>query len=180
MSDYYVGEIRLFAGLREPANWAFCDGRTLAISGLEVLFSLIGTTYGGNGQTTFALPDLRGRVPVGQVPKGQAPGPGLTPWQMGQTFGSPTVTLAADQIPPHNHPLQGSSTSATSADPKGNVLATTPSKIYDTPSDEPEKVAAFSSKAVGSEGGDQSHENMMPYLALNYIIALNGLYPSRS
>ena len=170
MADPYIGEIRLFAGTFAPAGWAFCDGTRLAISEYDALFALIGTTYGGDGQQTFALPDLRGRVPIHQ-----GSGPGLTPRVMGEAAGAERVTLAPAQIPQHQHVLVASGGPGTSDRPGGNVLATPP-VLRPYAVDPPDVDAAAS--VVGAVGGSQPHENRQPYLALNFIISLFGVYPT--
>ena len=174
MATPYVGEIRLFAGNFAPVNWALCQGQLLAIAENDVLFSLIGTTYGGDGQTTFALPDLRGRVPVHQ---GQ--GPGLGNYAMGQRAGTETVTLNANQLAGHSHAMRASSAPAVGgAVPANGVLAATTVNSYDNSS----AGVAMAAGAIGSTGSPQPlpHENMAPTLAVNYIIALYGVYPSQN
>jgi microcystin-dependent protein len=168
MSNPYVGEIRLFAGNFAPVGWMFCHGQLLSIPENEVLFVLIGTIYGGDGQNTFALPDLRGRVPVHQ---GQ--GPGLSPRVLGEVGGTETVTLTPNQAPVHTHALHASPAAATGTAPGGALLATTSVPSYD-PAPGSTAMAAI---AVGSAGGNQPHENMAPTLAVNYIISLFGIYP---
>lgn len=169
--DPFLGEIRLFAGNFAPRHWAFCNGQLLAIQQNTALFSLLGTMYGGNGQTTFALPDLRGRVPLH---KGL--GPGLSNRTQGETGGTETVTLLATQIPQHTHLLRGSSAAATAGGPGGNVLAATSVASYGPGP----ATAAMASQAIGSQGSTQPHENMAPTLALNYIIAMQGIFPPRN
>jgi microcystin-dependent protein len=171
MSDAFIGEIRLFAGTVAPRHWAFCQGQLLSIAQNTALFSLLGTTYGGNGQTTFALPDLRGRVPVH---RGQ--GPGLTMRQLGETGGSETVTLQLQQLPAHRHALRASSAAADGVSAAGAVLGATSVASYDNASAGP----VLAAQGVAGSGGGQPHPNMAPTLALNYIIALNGIFPSRS
>jgi microcystin-dependent protein len=168
MSNPYVGEIRLFAGNFAPAGWMFCQGQLLPIAENEVLFVLIGTTYSGDGQNTFALPDLRGRVPVHQ---GQ--GPGLSPRTLGAVHGTETVTLTPQQIPLHTHALHASSAAASGTAPGDALLAATPVASYDSAAGS----VAMAAIAVGSAGGNQPHENMAPTLAVNYIISLFGIYP---
>jgi microcystin-dependent protein len=170
MAQPYVGEIRLFAGNFAPANWAFCSGQLLAISENDTLFQLIGTTYGGDGQTTFGLPDLRGRVPVHM-----GAGPGLSTYQLGEIGGVEEVTLTTQQIPVHTHALMVESGAGGSANAGGNVLAASPSVdlyIQDVPS------VQLANGAIGFAGGSQPHTNQMPYLALSYIISLFGIFPS--
>lgn len=174
-SDPFLGEITLFAGNFAPKNWAFCWGQTLAISQNQALFSLLGTTYGGNGQTTFALPDLRGRVPLGM---GQ--GLGLSNFVQGEMGGRESVTLTSNQLPSHSHStvMSVSSSPGNSAAPNGKYLAASnrrDDQFTDQPTDG--NLAGLTS---GPAGGNQPHENMQPYLALNFIIALQGLFPSRN
>ena len=172
MSDPFVGEIRMFAGNFAPQGWALCDGQLLAISQNDVLFSLVGTTYGGDGQNTFGLPDLRGRIPLHM---GQ--GPGLSSRTIGQNGGSETVTLTPAQLPAHGHVLNADSGAANSTDPLGRLpAASTGSSTYGNlaPS------VAMRADAVASAGGNQAHDNMMPFLCINFIIALFGIYPSRN
>ena len=175
MAEPFIGEIRMFAGNFAPRDWSYCNGTLLAITQNQVLYSLLGTYYGGDGRTTFGLPDLRGRVPVHQ---GQ--GPGLSSRLMGQKFGAETVTLTTTQLPSHTHELQASSDQATSDAPAGLVLAkgdeVTFDRIYTT--DPPAN--DLSPQAIGNTGGSQAHDDMMPFLCLSFIIALQGTYPSRN
>lgn len=170
MSQAFVGEIRLFAGNFAPAGWELCTGSLLPIAQYDTLFNLIGTTYGGDGQSTFALPDLRGRVPLHQ-----GSGAGATRI-IGETGGTETVTLSVAQLPAHSHALRASSAAATGGTPGGAVLAATSIASYGpgTPN------IPMSAAAFPAEAGSQPHENMAPYLALNYIIALFGIYPSQA
>lgn len=174
--DPLLGTIILFAGNFAPRGWAFCHGQILPIAQNTALFSILGTTYGGDGRTTFALPDLRGRVPVGQ---GQ--GPGLSPIQLGERGGSSTVTLTQAQMPAHVHTatstLPVSAANARVSSPVGNVLAVTPDEIYGPPSSATDSTAV--STTVDAAGGSQPVSVMPPYLGMNYIIALQGIYPSR-
>lgn len=170
MSDPYVGEIRLFAGNFAPVGWALCQGQLVAIAENDTLYSLIGTTYGGDGQNTFGLPDLRGRVPVHQ---GQAPG--LLPRTMGETGGTETVTLQSTQIPAHSHPALASTAAANLGTPAGNLLATTTTATY---GGAPATTAMASGAITSTWGNPQPHENMAPTLTVNYIISLYGIYPS--
>lgn len=169
MSSPFVGEIKMFAGNFPPRSYAFCDGQLLAISQNDALFSLLGTIYGGDGRTTFGLPDLRGRVPIH---RGQ--GPGLANRTIGSRGGSETVTLAISQIPQHNHLAQLSTNSGTTDSPTGN-FPSVGVKMY----------RAFGPNStlqdVGttSAGGSQAHTNLMPTQCINFIIALFGIYPSR-
>lgn len=173
MSDPFVGEIRMFGGAYTPRDWGACNGTLLAISGNEALYSLIGDTYGGDARTNFALPDLRGRVPAHY-----GTGPGLSPYQIGSKFGTENVTLTQDQIPSHTHPVQASLNDATELNPAGAVPAKTEGNFY-APFDQ-SKEAEFWEQAVANEGMGQSHYNMMPYQAINFIICLLGTYPSRN
>ncbi|WP_400193059.1 phage tail protein [Hymenobacter sp. B81] len=178
--DEYIGIIKLFAGNFAPQNWAFCNGQLMAISQNTALFSILGTTYGGDGRTTFGLPDLRGRVPVGM---GQ--GPGLSYYSQGQMGGTETVTLLANQMPAHTHMLNASSQPGATNAPAGGVLAL---PVGSTGGGEEVTVNAFGSAidtqmsplAIGAGGGSQPHENRQPNLGLNYIICLRGYFPPRS
>lgn len=171
MPEPFLGEIQIFAGNFAPVGWAFCNGQVLPISQNTALFSLLGTTYGGNGQSTFALPDLRGCVPI---QPGQ--GPGLSMRMLGERGGVERVTLGTSQMPSHAHTLGASAGNGTSDAAAGNVAARSPAAIpqYAAASD-----ANLSITAIGSAGGSQPHNNMQPYLALSFIIALQGVYPQR-
>jgi microcystin-dependent protein len=172
MAEPFVGEIRLFAGNFAPLGWAFCDGSVLAIAQNDVLFSLIGTTYGGDGQNTFALPDLRGRVPVHQ---GQ--GPGLSPYVIGQSAGAEQVTVLAPQLPSHSHVLNATMADATAGTGVAGSLtgkAAATSFYGNTPGG-----GALAAQAMLPSGGNQPHNNMAPFLGLTFIIALFGIYPSQ-
>ncbi|MCA9565838.1 MAG: phage tail protein [Myxococcales bacterium] len=172
MSEPFVGEIRMFAGNFAPVGWAFCDGQLLAVSQNDALFSLLGTRYGGDGETTFGLPDLRGRLPIHA-----GSGPGLTPRVLGASSGSESVTLTVNQMPSHAHSLMASSRLATSPNPEGAVLSE--SSVRDLYSSASSDVNLHSSM-VTSVGGSHSHNNLMPSLCLNFIIALYGIYPSQN
>jgi microcystin-dependent protein len=168
MSDPYIGEIRMFASTFAPVGWAMCDGSLLPISENEALFNLIGTTYGGDGQETFAVPDLRGRFAVHM-------GNGFT---IGQASGVEEVTLTINQIPGHVHGLIASANNASTANASGNVLSQTPSYtpyLSASPANAP-----LTNTAVTSNGGSQPHSNLQPYLTINYIISLFGIYPSQT
>lgn len=175
-AEPYIGEISLFAGNFAPRGWAFCQGQLLPIAQYTALFSLLGTTFGGNGQTTFALPDLRGRVAVGF---GQ--GPGLPFVNQGEQAGEPTHTLISPEMPAHSHPAQavGVNAAGNSGSPGGNVPAASTARdnIYSNAA--PNVPMAPGSISIGAAGGSQPHNNMQPYLGLSYIIALEGIYPSR-
>lgn len=171
MGSPYVGEIRMFGGNFAPAGWMFCAGQLLPISEYETLFNLIGTTYGGDGQSTFALPDLQGRVPIHQ-------GTNLgTTYIIGESGGSESVTITAQQVPIHNHAVFASTNTATSTTAAGNVTASTNQlKIYTEGG--PSKT--FAPTAVSPIGGSQPHDNMQPYLCLSFIISLFGVFPSQN
>ena len=171
MAQPYVGEIRIFAGNFAPAGWMFCEGQLLPISENETLFQLIGTTYGGDGESTFALPDLRGRIPLHQ---GQ--GPGITQnYILAEAAGVEEVTLTTQQMPTHNHPLLASGNAATATTASGNITASTNQlKIYFEGS--PSKT--FAPNAIAPAGGSQPHTNFEPYLCLDFIISLFGIFPS--
>jgi len=170
MSEPFVGEIRMFAGNFAPRGWAFCDGQLLAVSQNDALFSLLGTIYGGDGRTTFGLPDLRGRIPIHA-----GHGPGLSERRLGAKGGAEKVTLTVNQLSSHTHPLQGTSAGATSVDPVGNVPGT---GLADYLNARPSLVA-MNTQAISNTGGSRSHTNLMPYLCIHFIIALVGIYPSR-
>lgn len=171
-SEPFVGEIKLFAGNFAIMGHAFCDGSLQSIADNTALFSLLGTTYGGDGQDTFALPDLRGRVPIHQ---GQ--GPGLSNRVIGEMAGTETVTLLTTQMPAHNHSLLASSTVANATNPANNFWAAQPALLqYETPGNG----AIMKSTALTPSGGSQPHDNVQPYLAINYLISLFGIYPSRN
>ncbi|MCL4262372.1 MAG: tail fiber protein [Anaerolineae bacterium] len=165
MGQPYVGEIRIFAGNFAPAGWQFCEGQLLPISENETLFNLIGTTYGGDGQSTFALPDLRGRLPLHQ-------GNGFI---LAETGGAEEITLTVNQIPSHSHPLLGTQSLANDANPGGNLLAQ--ATTFDPYQTNPAN-AAMAPQAISPVGGSQPHTNFQPYLCVNYIISLFGIFPS--
>jgi microcystin-dependent protein len=171
VSEPFVGEIRMFGFNFPPQGWALCDGQLLSISQNAALFSLLGTTYGGDGESTFALPDLRSRVPVSQ---GQ--GDGLSSYAEGQAGGTETVTLAAAQMPAHTHAVNASSSPAASERPAGRVLARSPDHSYIP---EPDTDTVMNAKMIGAAGNSQPHDNIQPYLALNFCIALQGVFPAR-
>lgn len=174
MSEPFIAQITIFAGNFAPKNWAFCDGQIMSIAQNSALFSLLGTTFGGNGTTTFGLPDLRGRAPI---QPGQ--GPGLSNYALGEMGGTETNTLLITNLPGHNHSLSGTSTSADQASPSGNTLATEPTgstAFYKTANPN----VQMAPLSIGVTGGSQPMNNLQPYLAINYIIALYGIFPSRS
>lgn len=179
MADPFIGEIRIFGGNFPPKNWAFCNGQLLPIQQNTALFSVIGTTYGGDGKSTFALPDLRGRVPVHH-----GHGPGLTPRDLGEKGGEASVTLTQDQMPAHSHQVQCSSNAGTGSNPQGAVWAAVPE--YKGQPAEPAYVnytedtsVSMSEEALASVGESLPHNNMQPYMAMNFIIALKGVFPPR-
>jgi microcystin-dependent protein len=172
MSDPFVAEIRIVGFNFAPRGWAFCRGQLLSISQNTALFSLLGTTYGGDGRSNFALPDLQGNAPM---QPGQ--GPGLTDRVLGETGGSSNVTLLPTQIPVHTHSLSASALPATSGAPANNSLArSSGGAVY---ADAGNNVA-LSPASLGITGGSQPHNNMQPYLTLNFVIALQGIFPPRS
>lgn len=183
MAEQVIGEIRLFAGTFAPVGWAFCDGSQLSISSNQALFALIGTTWGGNGVTTFGLPDLRGKLPVGQ---GQ--GPGLTPRVLGEMSGTPQVTLLDSNMPSHSHNFAVATTPATTSNlaSGGGWAAPTTNTTsgaladYAPPSVNPTHLTLASQALTPYQGGAQPHDNLMPSLSVNYIIALQGIFPSRN
>lgn len=173
MSTPYIGEIRMFGGNFAPAGWEFCNGQLLSIAENDTLFNLIGTTYGGDGQNTFGLPDLRGRLPLhfGQ-------GPGQPVYVMSESGGSEEVTLTQQQIPSHSHALIANKATGTEASPRNNVLA---SAAAGDPYFSSQTLPSFTdlgANAVQVAGGSQPHNNMAPYLAVSFIISLYGIYPS--
>lgn len=170
MSDPFVAEIRMFGCNFAPRGWAFCDGRLLPIAQNTALFSLIGTTYGGDGRTTTALPNLQGRLPMHP-----GRGPGLTSRRLGEQTGANTVTLTINEMPNHSHDLKASSEDGGTNSPSNNAPGVG-SEIYSdqTPN------GTLNSASLSPQGGGQSHENRQPFQALNFCIALMGVYPSRS
>lgn len=178
MAETFIGEIRTTGHNFPPRGWAFCDGRVLAIAEYTALFSLIGTTYGGNGQTTFALPDLRGRVVIGT---GQGPG-SATNYVLGQTGGTEQVTLTPNQLPAHTHTLLASSSSAGAVSAPAGLVpsANSNSGVFPYAAGTATPVVSMAATAVSAVGGSQPHENMPPFLCLSHIIALEGIFPSQS
>ena len=170
MADSYVGEIRLFAGNYAPSGWMFCEGQLLPIVENSALYQLIGTTYGGDGQSTFALPDLRSRVPLHF-----GVGPDGLNYSISQKAGTESETLTNQQIPSHTHPLLASADQAASVNPGSNAIGTplTATPFYaDTPN------TNLAAQSISPVGGSQPHENCQPFLCLNYIISLFGVFPS--
>lgn len=165
MSTPYIGEIRMFAGNFAPAGWMFCNGQLLPISEFDVLFNLIGTTYGGDGQTTFALPDLQGRLPVHQ-------GPGFA---LSQAGGAESVTLTTSQIPAHSHQFLASTNAGATKNPPGNALATA---VGGSAYIQAAPTTALATQSLQPAGGSQPHDNIQPFLCVSFIISLFGVFPS--
>ena len=172
MSNPFLGEIRMAGFNFAPRGWAFCAGQLLPISQNDALYALVGTTYGGDGVNTFGMPDLRGRLPINQ---GQ--GPGLSNYVIGQMSGTESVTLTAGQIPIHSHVINAASGGARSANPAGNLLGSGEADIY---THDNANGVLMSPSTIAPSGGSQPHENMQPYLCVNFIIALEGVFPSRN
>ena len=166
MSSPFIGEIRMFGGNFAPVGWAFCNGAVMAIDQNDALFNLIGTTYGGDGQTTFALPDLQSRIPIHV-------GPGFA---LGQSGGAETVTLTSSQIPAHSHVPQANSNVGTQSGPGGGVWAQSTLDQFSSAA----PTVTMAPAALGSAGGSQPHDNMMPFLVVNFILSLFGVFPSQS
>lgn len=176
MADPFIGEVRIFAGNFAPRDWAFCDGQTIQISQNPALFSILGATYGGDGRTTFGVPNLQGRAPMHA---GQ--GPGLTRRSLGERGGVDQVTLGVGDIPSHTHALQGANAVGDQASPVGNAFAQSPTGrqgffLYDND----DNTGAMDSNILASTGSQGPHNNLQPYLVLQFIIALQGTFPSRS
>ena len=172
MSEPFIGQINMFAGNFAPRGWALCDGQLLAISQNSALFSLLGTNYGGDGRTTFGLPDLRGRLPIHA-----GAGPGLTNRNIGVKAGQETVQVSPAQLPSHDHGnMQASADVATGRNPGDQVLSET---LTTTPYIQDNQTVSLNGASLTSLGGDQSHTNLMPFLCVNFIISLTGLFPSR-
>lgn len=172
MSEPFVGEIRMFAGNFAPRGWAFCDGQLLAVSQNDALFSLLGTIYGGDGRTTFGLPDLRGRVPIHA-----GSGPGLSPRRLGAKAGSEKETLTVNQMPSHSHSWRASSSAAVERLPSDGVYAQHSASDFYRTNSSPN--ANMNTAVMSNVGGSRSHTNLQPFLCINFIIALVGIYPSR-
>jgi len=168
----YVGEIRIFAGNFPPNGWMFCDGQPLPISQNETLFNLIGTTYGGDGQETFNLPNLQSRVPIHA-----GTGPDGVTYQLGEAAGTESVTLTTQQIPVHTHALLGSTNPATKGNPSGAVLGQSAQVSYMLETD---AALAMNANSITPVGGSQPHENSQPFLCMNYIISLFGVFPQQT
>ena len=177
MSEPFIAEVRIFAGNFAPRGWAFCDGQLLPIANNTALFSLIGTTYGGDGRSTTALPNLEGRAPMHP-----GHGPGLTSRRLGQRLGVEKVSLTEAQIPSHSHTVRATSAAGISGVVPGATTSLAANGFGDTiyQNNTTSNLVNMSENTFGPTGGSQSHNNMQPYLVLNFIIALQGLYPSRS
>ena len=176
MGQPYIGEIRMFGGSFAPAGWAMCQGQLMPISENDTLFNLIGTTSGGDGQETFGIPDLQGRLPIHQ-----GTGPGLSNFVIGQEGGTENVTLTTQQMPSHRHTPMANNTGGTTASPTGAIfsdLNTTVTTGYLTPFDGNQPQVALNNATIGPDGGSQPHTNIQPTLCLTYIISLFGVYPS--
>lgn len=172
----FIAQIMLFGGNFAPRSWAFCDGQLLPISSNTALFSIVGTVYGGDGRTTFALPDLRGRIPMHA-----GTGNGLSQRRIGQSLGEENVTLQPAQIPVHNHGILVAGAPASSSRPSGDAFGAGAFYVDNNPSDPATQPAiALNANTIASAGGGQGHDNMQPTLCINYIIALQGIFPSRS
>lgn len=171
MSDPFIGEIRLVGFNFAPAGWALCDGQLLSIAENDALFTLIGTTYGGDGENTFALPDFRSRIPIHQ-----GTGSSGTTYTIGENAGTETVTLTVNQIPAHAHPAQAQSGAGNQAGPGGNIWASSNLNQYNSSAADSD----MNAQAITSTGGSQPHDNMMPFLTINFVISLFGIYPSQN
>lgn len=172
MPEPFIGEIRMFAGNFAPNGWMFCEGQTLPISENDALFTLIGTTYGGDGQETFNLPNLASRVPIHM-----GTGPDGTTYQLGEMAGTEQETLTVQQIPNHTHPLSASTSAGTTNSPANKVIAASPSVtifIEDSPDN------ALNPNSVTPAGGSQPHENTQPFLCINFILSLFGVFPQQT
>ncbi len=173
MSEPFIAEIRIFAGNNAPQGWALCNGQLLPIAQNTALFSLLGTTYGGDGRTTFGLPNLQGRAPMHT-----GRGPGLTDRRLGELTGAEAIDLTENQIASHKHTARGSENTAVAGVPAGNYVARGGARGVNSYLDADTSVGT--SKGLEATGGGQPHNNMQPFLAINFIIALQGIYPPRS
>lgn len=173
MAQPYIGEIRMFGGNFAPAGWMFCEGQILPISENDTLFQLIGTTYGGDGESTFALPDLRGRVPIHSGTSSSG-----TTYTLAETGGAEEITLTHNQIPAHTHNLTATADLADTASPSNAIFSTNPpgSKMFSSAA----PATALNSSAIANAGGSQPHTNFQPYLCVNFIISLFGVFPSQT
>ncbi len=175
MSEPFVAEIRIFAGNFAPRGWAFCNGQLLPVDQNTALFSLIGTTYGGDGRTTTALPNLKGRAPMHP-----GRGPGLTSRRLGQKGGAETVTLSEAQLPGHTHTMMGVINPGNVRLPSNTVTLARSGGALAYQTDSTSNLVAMADQTLANAGGSQPHNNLQPFLTMNFIIALAGLYPSRS
>jgi microcystin-dependent protein len=173
MAQPFIGEIRMFAGNFAPAGWAFCDGQLMPISQNDAMFVLIGTTYGGDGQETFALPNLQSRIPLHM-----GNGPDGVNYPLAQAAGVESVTLTTQQIPNHTHSLIGTTNGALQTGPGGNIFGVSASVEYGTTGLSAD--TAMNAQAISPVGGSQPHENCQPFLCINYIISLFGLFPQQT
>ena len=171
MSTPFIGTVRMFGGNFAPIGHALCNGQIMAISQNSALFALIGTTYGGDGQVTFGLPDLRGRVPIHQ---GQ--GSGLSNYVIGQVSGTESVTLISSQMPTHTHPMTANSNNGDTSSPTNNFFAASGSSIYSNAVPN----APMNPQSTSLAGGNQPHDNMLPFQVINFIIALEGIFPTQN
>lgn len=179
MTDPFIGEIRINSFNYAPKGWASCNGQTLPIQQNAALYALLGKTFGGDGSQNFNLPDLRGRTPVGNYTNSGTIGQ-LTHYNIGQAGGTETVTLTTTQIPAHSHAWQTMNVAGTVASPTNNLYAQSPVNIYATlPSSGSTGLTAFHPKIMDNTGGGGAHNNMQPFLALNFVIALSGIFPPR-
>jgi microcystin-dependent protein len=176
MSQPFIGEIRMFGGNFAPAGWAFCDGSPMPISENDALFALIGTTYGGDGETTFNLPNLCGRIPVCA---GTNPATGST-YTYGEMAGTESVTLTTQQIPVHTHPALGTVDPATSNSPQNTVPASVPVAAGQTPYGTDPPPTALQQSSISPVGGSQPHDNTQPFLVISFIISLFGIFPQQN
>lgn len=177
MSEPFIAEIRMFAGSFAPRSWAFCNGQLMSINQNSALFSLLGTIYGGDGRSTFALPEMRGRLPMHQ-----GTGPGLSYRPIGARLGAEGVTLATNQMPQHNHSFNTTHTIADSSNPANDVLAAQNDgdMAFTEAAVDQTTIQSLNSKTIASAGSNKTHTNMMPYQSVSFIIALLGIYPSRN
>lgn len=174
MGTPYIGEIRMIAGNFAPVGWEFCNGQLIPIAENDALFILIGTTYGGDGEETFALPDLRGRIPVHFV---SAPN---SPYPLAQAAGTESVTLTVNQMPNHPHTQTATSALGNQANPQGNLLAEVTTATPYLANPDPPPSNTLNPNSISSVGGSQPHDNMMPYTGINFIISLFGVFPSQT
>ena len=177
MADTFLAEIRIFPFNFPPQGWAFCNGQILPISQNTALFSLLGTNYGGNGTSNFGLPNLQGRA---ALHVGASQGPGLSPYSLGEQDGAQNVTLLSSQIPAHNHNVECTANSGISPTPAGNILAISGTDNTQTMYNNGATGTSLNAASVSPTGSGQPHNNMSPYLALNFCIALTGIFPARS